>query len=251
MSKRKASNKRSKFTRFEFDDVISSSSNETQDLVKQLLEEINNHKPWEWSDQWENEEAYLKWLRGLYRDIWYKWSPKNKYINDNCFDYPNLDDDGKEVYVKSGKNKGKVRTKKHVKCELTGKILPKTTVKVKGETLRGKTTKYQVDHIKEAGSFNSVLESFVYLLKLLTGPDNMRVLSTEAHSVVTYMAKYSKSWEEAIIDKKVIAWDKDKFVDHKGFLTDKGYAEGEVSNSSKRKECYRKYLISIGDTELD
>ena len=50
--------------------------------------------------------------------------------------------------------------------------------------------------------------------------------------------------------KKVKKGD-NKDIDHKLFLKSLGHSEEEVSNSGKRKELYRKYLIKIGDTELD
>ena len=51
--------KRPKFERFEFKDVVSNEPNDTQDLVKRLLDEINSFQPWLYCDQWENSSQFL------------------------------------------------------------------------------------------------------------------------------------------------------------------------------------------------
>jgi hypothetical protein len=238
--------KRPKFGRFEFEDVISTEENETQELVKKLLDEINNFKPWEYCDQWETPSDFWSWMRGQLRSIWSKnWTPKNDYLNSSKLDVPKLDEDGNQIYYKSGKKKGQPVTYKAYKCELTGEIVKASKPKSSYKAL------YNTDHIEPAGSCRNGLEACIYLFRVLTSPDNMRILSTKAHKIITHMEKKGLTWEEAIVDKKAIAWCDDKFVDHKAFLKDKGFSDEEVSNAPKRKECYKKYLLSIGDTNLE
>lgn len=205
--------------------------------IDKLLKEIENHKPWEYCDQWKNESQYYSWLRGRLRSIWSKdWTPKNNYLNDRKFDHPKVDEDGNPILNKTGNNMGKQKTFKAYECEITGEIIPAS--KPKG----AKTAKYNIDHIEDAGSCRNGLEACIFLFRVLTSPDNMQLISTEAHKILTHMKRHDISWDEAVIDKKAIAWEKDKKVDHKQFLLDNGFSEEDISNGKKRKVCYLNYL---------
>lgn len=198
-------------------------------LVEQLLVEINKHKPWEWSSNWKTQSQYFSWLRGQLRGIWSrKWVPKNDYLKKQCFDHPLTDGQGNPVLIKSGKNAGKQKTQKYFICEVTGELTKKT----EGE----------VDHISPAGSCNSPLEACVFLFRLLTSPDNMRLISKDAHKIITHMERTGMSWEEASLDKAIIAKMKQSVKDQSRELSHNGYTPSEISNKAKRKECYIKML---------
>jgi len=210
-----------------------------------LSKEIEKHTPWEWCDQWDNASEYYSWLRGRLRGIWSKdWTPKNDYLNQRKFDHPKVDSNGDPILNKTGKNKGKQKTFKAYKCEITGAIIPAS--KPKG----AKTAQYNIDHIDPAGSCRNGVEACIFLFRVLTSPDNMRLLSTETHKVITHMEKSNLTWDEAVLDKKAIAWENDKSINHKQFLLDKGFEEKEISNGGKRRECYINFLTEQEEEEV-
>lgn len=199
-------------------------------LVSQLIEEIDNHTPWLWpGSPWKTESQYWSWLRGSLRSIWSrKWIFKNNYLRDHTFPYPVSDKNGNPKYYKTGKRKGERVTQKHFKCEITNEVFP--------------VKEGQVDHISPSGSLTNGLEACIFLFRLLTSPNNMRLISKDAHAIITYMEKNGLSWEEAVIDKKVINKLKQKVEFQKKELISYGFSELEISNKEKRKQCYKKYL---------
>lgn len=197
-----------------------------EELIKQLLKEIEHHRPWEWEGSiWKTESQYWSWVRGTFRSIWSrKWVFKNKYLQDHTFQAPVLDGNGNQKYYKTGKKKGKPVTRKHFTCEVTGELHPATNA--------------NIDHVSPAGSLTNGLEACIFLFRLLTSSDNMRLISKEAHAIITHMERTGLSWEEASIDKQVIDKLKQKVDDQKYELLSYGFTEENISNKDKRKSCY-------------
>lgn len=201
----------------------------TRNLLLQLVDEVEKHRPWEWSDFWKTQSSYFSWLRGSFRGIWSrKWVLKNEYVKTRKFDKPTIHPNGDQAYFKTGKRKGLPVTHKAFKCEITGEILPMKLG--------------QVDHIAPAGSCRNGLEACIFLFKLLTSKDNMRLISKDAHAIVTYMEKTGMSWEEAVIEKSVIEKMKQKVNAQKYELIEHGFSVSEVNNKYNRKKCYIKML---------
>jgi len=201
-----------------------------EELLLQLLKEVEQHRPWEWEGSiWKTESAYWGWLRGSLRSIWSrKWVFKNNYLKTHSFPAPVLDNNGKQKYYKTGKRRGQPVTKKHFKCELTGEVLP--------------IKEGNIDHIAPAGSLTNGLEACIFLFRLLTSPNNMRLISKDAHAVITHMERTGMSWEEASLDKAVIAKMKCSVERQKKELAKLGFTEEEMSNKDRRKNCYIKIL---------
>lgn len=206
---------------------------EKQILINQLIEAVDSHTPWLWEGSiWKSEAQYWSWLRGQLRNIWgRKWPFKNKYINEHTFQAPEYDESGNSIYIKSGKNAGKPKTRKHFTCEVTGETLPASV---------GGKNSYEIDHKSPAGKCNNGLEACIFLFRLLTHPDNMRIISKDVHKVITYAERMGIAYEEAVIEKKVIEAMKQKASIQLEQLKKEGFKESEISNSKGRKECYRK-----------
>ena len=160
----------------------------TEDFIKKLSEEVVKHRPWEWEGSiWETEGQYVNWLRSQFRSIWSDYPIKNAYLEERQINIPKIEN-GKQVVFKSGKKKGQPVTFQGYLCELTGKKIKKS--KPKGQ----KFAPYNIDHIDPAGSCTTVEEALVYFLRLLTSPDNMQLIDTEIHKVISHYDKYKTKY---------------------------------------------------------
>lgn len=178
----------------------------TQDeFIDKLLKEIAYHKPWLWEGSiWKTEGQYVNWLRSQFRGIWSDWVLKNDYQMKHKIDIPKLDDKGNPTYYKTGKRKGQQVTYKGYICEQTGKVLKAS--KPKGQ----RYADYNIDHIDPAGSCTTVPEALIYFLRLLTSQDNMQIIDTEFHKVISHYDKYKDkygftSFNDASAHKQMIA----------------------------------------------
>jgi len=213
-------------------------SSPDREFIETLLSEIDNHKPWTYEGSiWETEGQYVNWIRSQFRGIWSDYPIKNAYLTDRVIQIPKLEN-GKQVVYKSGKKKGQPVTLKGFRCELTGKELKAS--KPKGQ----RYAPYNVDHINPAGSCSTVREFLVYILRLLTSPDNLQLIDTEIHKVISHYDKYKDKYgftcfNDASAHKKMTAIAKNASLENK-FLKSKGITpEG---NSAKRKHQIYEYL---------
>ena len=204
-------------------------SEEDKKKVEELLKVIETYKPWEkYPHIWKTKASFFSYMRGMQRSLWSrKWRPKIEYQNENSFQAPVLDENGNQTYYKSGKKKGQPVMRKSFKCELTGEILP--------------IKEANIDHHPiPAGSCNHALDVCLFLFRLLTTKDNMRIISKESHKIVTHMERYGLTWEEAVVDKKCIEALKLPVDKQKKILIDSGFKEKEISNKENRKKCFKK-----------
>ena len=211
----------------------------TEDFIDKLTKEISNHKPWEWEGSiWETEGQYVNWLRSQFRSIWSDYPIKNAYLSDRVVQLNCLDESGEQIYYKTGARKGQPKTQKGYICELTGK-------KIKASKPKGQRhAPFNIDHIDPAGSCTTVKEALVYFLRLLTSPDNMQLIDTEIHKVISHYDKYKDKYgftcfNDASAHKKMTqvcknSKDEIKYCKLLG-LTPEG-------NSKKRKQQIFEYL---------
>lgn len=209
------------------------------DFIEKLLKEIKTHTPWLYEGSiWQTERQYVNWLRSQFRSIWSDYAIKNAYLSDREIQIPKLDENGEQVYYKSGKKKGKPVTFKGYKCELTGKEIKAS--KPKGQ----RYAPYNVDHIDSAGSCTTVEEALIYFLRLLTSPDNMQLIDTEVHKIITHYDSYKEKYgftcfNDASAHKKMTAICKNAAAE-KLFLAERGITP--QSSSDKRKTQVFEYL---------
>ena len=209
-----------------------------EDFVEKILYEIGKHKPWEEDGSiWKNEADYTNWLRSQFRSIWSDFPLKNAYLKAREIQIPKLVD-GKPTYYKTGKRKGQMVTLKGYKCELTGKVIKAS--KPKGQ----RHAPYNIDHIDPAGSCTTVKEALIYFLRLLTSPDNMQLIDTEVHKIISHYDKWKDKkgftcFNDASADKKTIQYCKSK-KDQVDFLESKGISP--ASNADDRRQQIYDYL---------
>ena len=106
----------------------------------------------------------------------------------------------------------------------------------------------QIDHKKGEHSLKSIadFDNFVdSILQKVTFADLSR-LCHECHDLKTAQERYNLSEEDAIIFKRMTAWEAENDVEErKTWLVRKGYKKSDVSNHDKRRACYIEYLKSL------
>lgn len=152
-----------------------------------------NLEPWEeYPAIWKTKSAFFAWLRGgLRRAIWEKYPPKIQFKNAQCKPPPA----GYTGKAKSG-----------TECTLTGEWTAKSYL--------------EVDHIEGHVSLKDWSDITTFIQHLCTNSANMQLVSKEAHKIKSYAERKGISFEEAVIEKKVIQIIKDK--KDKSFFSDRG-----------------------------
>lgn len=177
--------------------------------------------PWEaYPHIWKTESAFMSWLRGGIRGgLWNKHPVKLEFIKKHRIQIPNPNPKGKKPTVWGAE------------CALTGNIVPINQV--------------QVDHKVGNHSLQSIsdLQSFIEAI-VLVNDDDLQLVSKDAHAVKSYSEKMGITFEEAVIEKKVIAFGKLPAKEQTKILTD---VLGEsiitsLNTKAKRINEYRKIL---------
>lgn len=171
----------------------------------------NNLEPWEeFPKLWKTKSAFFAWLRGgLRRAVWEKYPPKIQFKNEQCKPPPS-DYQG--------------RAKSGTECSLTGEWTAKSYL--------------EVDHIEGHVSLRDWGDVTTFIKHLCTNSENMQLVSKEAHKIKSYAEKKGISFEDAVIEKKVIQIIKNK--EDKKFFVDRNL---EVpSNSAERRASILKIL---------
>lgn len=102
----------------------------------------------------------------------------------------------------------------------------------------------QVDHIKGEHSLVNIDELVSFARSILDVKlDDLQIMCKECHETKTYAERYDLSWEDAVIEKKVILWIKMNSVTiQKKLLLSYGFELSAVSNGDKRRDAYRAHL---------
>lgn len=170
--------------------------------------------PWDNSTAWKSEKDFMNWLRSQTRRIWSRHPVKISYKIARRFKAP-IGVNGKDVWA--------------CNCEMCGKLV--------------RSSETQIDHIVMGGSFSDWKTYTEWARRILwVTADDIRELCVDCHSVVNHMQKTGKSYEESIIEKKVIDIIKQK--KDKQVLSDAGITP--ASNATKRREQLVA-LLSKGD----
>lgn len=178
--------------------------------------------PWEDSPSvWASESKFWQWMRGnLRKALWQHYPVRTTYKKEHTW---NVTVAERKKYNLSN------RVKRVGRCELTGEIHAASNL--------------EVDHISPAGSLKSWEDVGDFIGRLLCPKENMRLVSKEAHRIHTYAERWGMTFEEAKLEKEVIAFSKLTTSEQSDILISLGFAKEEFSNATKRKNCYRKHLL--------
>ena len=157
------------------------------------------------------EKARIQLIRGVVRQVWMKAPNKLAFLEETRI--ADMDPT--------------TRTKWLWKCEICEGMF-------KGGDI-------QVDHIVGEAEFTSLDHLGSYCEQILgVGRDGMQILCIPDHEIKTLQERMGITFEEARIEKKTIAWAKQKAADQVAWFKKKGLEGG--TNAKSRKAAYRKYL---------
>jgi len=179
--------------------------------------------PWEaYPHIWKTESAFMSWLRGGIRGgLWNKHPVKLEFLKKSRIKIPNTN-------PRSMKRFPEVWA---TKCAITGEIIPLNKAEVDHKT--GEHTLRNLDDIA----------SFIKDIVLVT-EDDLQIVSKDVHKIKTLAERKGITFEDAVIEKKVIAFGNLPVKEQKSFLTAL-YGNDRItflSNKSKRLEAYRNHL---------
>lgn len=178
-------------------------------------------EPWEkYPNIWKTRSAFFTWLRGAIRQVWSRYPAKLAWKQAQLTKTP------PEGYKGRGKSFGVCY---YCGCSFTASAL-------------------EVDHVQEAGSCNSWDDAKNFLTKLLDCNDNWVLACKPCHKIKSYAERSGKSFEDARLEKQVIAILKDK-QKTLAILKEAGYTANQVSNASKRREALVAVLTHNGNRE--
>lgn len=175
-------------------------------------------EPWEeHPDVWSTKAKFFSWLRGcLRRAVWEKYPGKIKFKNEQCFPPP----DGYTGKAKSG-----------TYCALTG-------------VWEGKS-KLEVDHIQGECSLRDWDDVVTFCRHLCPNTDNLQLVTKDAHKLKSYAERMGISFDQAIIEKKAIAFSKRSVAEQNKILQellDCGKIPSIPTNAKSRRAAYLEYL---------
>lgn len=171
-------------------------------------------EPWGYEGSpWLTSVAFFTYLRGCLRKAWNTNPVKINLIKE------------KRYKIKNPNPKGKVATVWGFTCELCNQEYP--------------IKEGQVDHIVPAGTLRTKddISGFVERL-LFVRPEGLRLICKSCHSAVSHSEKTGMSFEEALIEKRVIAICKTK--EQLQFI--KNYGMIPASNATKRRAQVKEIL---------
>ena len=175
--------------------------------------------PWETAPHiWATESSFWSWLRGgLRRSIWRKHPVKLEHLRKHRYKAP--------LGKKTKRNpSGMVFAAKCAHCNKESRL-----------------SDCEVDHIIPSGSLLSVsdIEAFVVRMAMVSDKD-LRILDKDCHKAITLAERKGITIEEAFQLKIIINKCKQKVDVQKKELRLWGFTEEDISNATKRRDCYTK-----------
>jgi len=166
-------------------------------------------EPWKSNPSlWKNSTAFFTYLRGCLRKAWNNNPIKIQVLNKRRKQIPNPNPKGKKATVWGAE------------CEVCNKDYPMKEI--------------QVDHITPAGRLveQKDIEPFVVGL-LFVGEEDLRLVCKGCHTAITHAERTGISFEEALVEKQIIAITKQGTEKVKQWLVDHGVEP--ASNAAARR----------------
>ena len=173
-------------------------------------------EPWEQCpDVWKTKAAFFQWMRGQMRRAWSRHPVKVAYMHQHR----------KRVPL------GRITTKNP-----EGLVWGCQCEHCKQEF---KQTECEVDHIDAAGSFKGWEDFEAWMTKLMhINFDSIRIVCKECHRIISYAERMGYTFEEAKLEKEVIAFTKLPIKRQKFLLGSECYA----TNAKERRAYYKLML---------
>lgn len=148
-----------------------------------MYQDESDKELWElYPHVWKTKSAFFTWMRGcLRRAVWERYPIKIEFKNEHCKPPP-------EDYT------GRAKSGEY--CSLSGEWTGKSAA--------------EIDHIVGNVSLNDYSDIEDFVRHMCTKKSNMAFVSKPAHKIKSYSEKMGISYEEAVIQKEVIAICKEK-----------------------------------------
>lgn len=175
---------------------------------------MTDKTPWqEDGSPWKTEAAFLAWVRGVLRKGWSKHPLKIEFIKRN------------RKRIVNPKNNPRFPEVWGMTCEVCLKDKVQTEI--------------EIDHISETGgTFKKLEDAFSYMSHLfMVNYAKMRAVCKPCHEVINHSQKMGVSFEEAALQKKVIAFGKKSTKEVVSYCKNYGYTDSMLSNAAKRKSA--------------
>jgi len=167
-------------------------------------------EPWElYPSIWKSQAAFFAYLRGGIRMIWSRYPAKLQWKKEQLSSTPPAG------YAGRGKSFGKCH---YCSESFTGSSL-------------------EVDHKKQAGTCNSWDTAQEFLHNLLDCNSNWVLACKPCHKIKSYAERTGKSFEEAVVEKRVIEATKWPVGKINSFLAAHQYV---AANAKQRREALTK-----------
>ena len=201
--------------------AIPAAAEAAQDAQTMLLAQavVEGLEPWEQCpDVWKTKAAFFQWMRGQMRRAWSRHPVKVSYMHEHR----------KRVPLGRITFKNPEGLVWGCQCEHCHQEF--------------KQTECEVDHIEAAGSFKGWEDFEAWMTKLMhINWNSIRIVCKECHRIISYAERMGYTFEEAKLEKQVIAFTKlsvESQTNKLGFYM----GEGDYSNAKKRRAAYKKYL---------
>ena len=170
-------------------------------------------RPWEVPGvPWKTEGAFWSWVRGVLRKGWSRHPVKIEYINLHR----------KRIRNPSAQSRKRFPEVWGMTCQICGKDHVQKNI--------------EIDHRGDNAKFTGLEDAKSYLQHLfLVDFDSLRELCKPCHKVISHAQNTGQTFEEAALDKKVIAFMKLPKKEILAFLQQHNYNGDSVSNNEKRK----------------
>lgn len=171
-------------------------------------------EPWElYPAIWKSKAAFFAYLRGGLRLMWSRYPAKLEWKKGQLFPPPS-------GYTGRAKKLG---TCHYCKSDFPGSNL-------------------EVDHIEQAGQCNSWESAGTFLKRLLDANDNWVLACKPCHKIKSFAERTGASFEEALIEKNVIAFMKKSKDEVVAFCKKNGYSESTLRNATQRRQAVSEIL---------
>lgn len=174
---------------------------------------MKKRKPWEIPDTpWKTEAAFMSYVRGgIRKQLWNRYPVKTLFMKANRI---------RGVNPKTGRECfGGI-------CYLTNKFFPQNEL--------------QVDHLVGNHSLKTIDDASSFLKGMLyVDFDDLAFVSKDAHNIKSYAEKHGLTFEEAGLEKAIIA-----YMKKPNTVIDKTLAKHGLpcNNAKVRKECVRQLM---------
>ena len=199
-------------------------------LEAALIAKLNKPEPLEPWQQcptvWKTQPAFFAWMRGQMRRAWSRHPVKIAYMSQHRVRAP--------LGKKTVKNPDGLVW--GCECEHCHELF--------------KQTECEVDHIDGAGSFKGWEDFEAWMHKLMhINFDSIRVLCKECHRTISYAERMGYTFEEAKLEKEVIAFTKGRVDMQKSTITalslELGFKGTPPMSNAKERRTSMKYLLQV------